>query len=79
MYIQGLSKGYAHLCAMIPCLLFASGKTLETISFDIDFINFSTRILINRFNRLETFILSLIYRNQRSGFILEFKVIFASI
>ncbi len=39
----------------------------------------STRILVNRFNGLETFDLSLVYRNPRSRFMLELKVIFVSI
>ncbi len=45
----------------------------------IDLLTLSTKILINRFNGLETFILSLIYRNQRSRFRLELMVIFVSI
>ncbi len=48
------------------------------IVFD-DFFDFSTRILINRFNGLETFFLSLIYKNLRSRFMLELMVIFVSI
>jgi hypothetical protein len=58
----------------------ARASVLSKFEFDADrFIDFSTRILINRFNGLETFILSLIYRNQRSRFMLELMVIFVSI
>ncbi len=43
------------------------------------FIDFSTRILINIFNGLETFFLSLIHKNPRSKFMLELMVIIVSI
>ncbi len=61
----------------------ARANVLSKFELDADwFINFLTRILINRFksfNGLETFILLLIYRNQRSRFMLELMVIFVSI
>jgi hypothetical protein len=59
---------------------FARAFVLSIFEFDTYwFIDFSTRILINRFNGLATFILSLIYINPRSRFMLELTVIFASI
>ncbi len=45
---------------------FARAYVLSTFEFDTDcFIDFPTRILINRLNGLETFFLSLIYKNPR--------------
>ena len=59
---------------------FARANVLSKFDFDADrFFDFSTRILINRFNGLETFFLSLIYKNPRSRFMLELMVIFVSI
>jgi hypothetical protein len=53
---------------------------LSKFELDADgFIDFSTGILINRFNGLETFVLSSIYRNQISKFLLELMVTFVSI
>ncbi len=51
---------------------FARANVLSKFELDADwFIDFSTRILINRFNGLETSFLSWIYRNQRSRFMLR--------
>ncbi len=59
---------------------FARANVLSKIAFDADrFFDFSTRILINRLNGLETFFLSLIYKNPMSRFMLELMVIFVSI
>ena len=59
---------------------FACAYVLSIFEFDADrFIDFSTRILISGFNGLETFFLSLIYKNPRSRFMLELMVIFVSI
>jgi hypothetical protein len=59
---------------------FARANVLSIFKFDADgFIDFSTRISIHRFNGLETFLLSLSYKNQRSRFMLELMVIFVSI
>ncbi len=59
---------------------FARANVLSEIAFDADrFFDFSTRILFNRLNGLETFFLSLIYKNPRSRFMLELMVIFVSI
>jgi hypothetical protein len=58
----------------------ARADVLSKFEFDADwFFDISTRILINRFNGLETFFLSLIYKNPRSRFMLELMVIFVSI
>ncbi len=57
---------------------FARSNVLLIIEFDADrFIDISTRFLMNRFNGLETFLLSLIYKSPRSRFML--MVIFVSI
>jgi hypothetical protein len=59
---------------------FAGAWVFSIFEFDADwFIYFSSRILTNRFNGLETFFLSLIYKNQRSRLTLELMVIFVSI
>jgi hypothetical protein len=60
---------------------FVSGVARENVlsKFELDadlFIDFSTRILINRFNGLETLFLSLIYKNLISRFRLELMVLF---
>ena len=59
---------------------FARTNVLSIFDFDADrFIDFSTRILINRFNELETFLWSVIYKNPRSRFMLELMTIIVSI
>ncbi len=59
---------------------FTSAYVLSILEIDADwFIDCSTKILINRFNGLETFFWSLIYQNPRSRFMLEWMVIFVSI
>ncbi len=46
---------------------------LSIFEFDADgFIDFSTRILIHKFNGLNTYCFSLIYNNPRSRFMLEY-------
>ncbi len=59
---------------------FARAYVLSIFEFDADLlIDFSTRILVNRFNGLQTFFLSLIYKKLRSRFMLELIEIFVSI
>jgi hypothetical protein len=59
---------------------FARTNVLSIFDFDADrFIDFSARILINRFNDLETFLWSVIYKNPRSRFMLELMMIIVSI
>ena len=59
---------------------FGRANVLSIFEFDADwFIDFSTGILINRFDGLETLFLSLIYKNPRSRFMLESMLIFVSI
>ena len=51
-------------------------NVLSTFDFDaVQFIDFSTRILIYGFNGLGTFNLSLISKNPRSRFMLELMVL----
>jgi hypothetical protein len=57
---------------------FSRATMLSIFEFDW-FDDFSTRILIIRFNGLETFFLTLIYKHPRSRFISELIVIFVSI
>jgi hypothetical protein len=54
-------------------------NVLSIFECDAWLIDFSTRISTNRFNGLESFFLSLIYKNPRSRFVLELMVIFVSI
>jgi hypothetical protein len=70
-------------CSLLFVGSFARVDVLAIFEFDADsFIDFSTRILINRFNGLDTFFLSLIYKNPNSRFMLELNqlmIIFMSI
>jgi hypothetical protein len=59
---------------------FGRAYVLSIFKFDADrFIDFSTRISINRFNGFEKFFLSLIYMNPRSIFMLELMLVFVNI
>jgi hypothetical protein len=60
--------------------IFALANVLSIFEFDADSsTDFSTRVLINRFNGLETFFLSLIYNNPRSRFMLKLMAVLVSI
>jgi hypothetical protein len=59
---------------------FACTNVLSIFVIDADrIIDFSTWILIIRFNELETILWSAIYKNPRSRFMLELMILFVSI
>jgi hypothetical protein len=74
------SFGVEWYCLIHSVSSLARANVLSKFELDADWvIDFATGILINRFNGLETFILSLIDGNQRSRFMLELMEIFVSI